>query len=171
MATTLSTTARVSLGWNFTNTTSFGADTGNSGSFDFSDVLTNGTATDQADRLYLTKATIAGGSNVEIDLAGELEDVFGNTITFARVKSMYVELTTDTTSTSIEVGGAASNAFVGPFGADDNTIEVKNGGVFFYFFPGQGHAVTAGTGDLLLLTNNDSTNTATYRLGIVGTSA
>lgn len=118
---------------------------------------------------YIAVRTLAGGASENLDLAGSLTNFFGETITFARIKAISIELLTTTTSTSIEVGGAAANQFVGPFGAANDTVEVLNGGALAMFSAGAtGWTVTAGTGDQLKILNNDGANTATYRITLYG---
>jgi len=104
--------------------------------------------------------------------------MYGATITFARVKTIYFNLTTDTASAGVWVGGVASNGLInwissaGTFGTDQPRVKVRNGGVFLLSTPdATAYPVTAGTADILRFTNADGSNVATYKLAIVGASA
>lgn len=177
MATTLTASVSAKVGWNFENVLDWG-NALNSATFSYTKSLASGTAASQVDVLYVAQGTIAASTNLDLDLAASLADMFGHTITFARVKTLYVELTTDTTSTGLWVGGASSNGFAnwissaGTFGTDQPRVKVRNGGAFFLSAPdATAYAVTAGTGDILRLTNADGSNVATYKLAVTGASA
>lgn len=131
--------------------------------------LANGTGASQADMIWSDERTLAASANESLDLAASLVGAFGATLTFAKVKAILV--TADAGNTNdVVVGNAASNQFVGPFGAGTHTVAVKPGGVFLIAHPGTGWTVTAGTGDLLRVANSAGTTGVTYRVVIVGTS-
>lgn len=171
MSTTLTATAKASLSWDFENVN---ANTGNTtfiSSYTYSRAFTNGTAINCADLLYVTSGTIAGGGTASFDLAGSLANRFGTTITGARVKAIYCENTTDTTSTGISFGGDAA-PLVNWISDGTATVSVRNGGCFFLCAPdATAYAITATTGDVVLLTNADGVNTATYKLAFLMASA
>lgn len=169
--------ASLRLQWEFSKANPWGS-TVNAASFGHTLRLVNGTAAGQADRLYVHEGTIATSSNVDLDLAGSLTDLFGGTITFARIKMIYVELTTETEVPFILVGGATANAFAnwitsaGTITTDVPAVRVRNGGAFMLSCSdATGYVVTAGTGDILRLQNTDATHSAKYRIALVGASA
>lgn len=169
--------ASAKIAWDFQDVRSWGNSDNNS-SWAYSVSLANGTAVNQADLIYVATGTIAASGTLNLDLAGTLTDMFGNTITMARVKVIYVNLTTDTSATSLKVGGHATAGLAnwitsaGTFGTDQPAVVVRNGGVLFLSAPdATAYAVTATTADILKLTNLDGANTATYKLAIVGASA
>lgn len=171
MATSLSidnVTARIL--WTFTQTQNWGADTTQSSSFTYLSGFSNGVAANQADRLYAAKGTINPSTTLTLDLAAGLTDVFGASITFARVKLFYFELTTDTAGSSVTLGASGTFPAKLWFGdAATDTLTVQNGGLFLIEAPtAAGYPVTAGTADLLAIVNNDSVNVATYRIAIIG---
>lgn len=178
MATSLTVqAAQAKLQWDFTNSLAWG-DVTNSTGFTYSTRLTDGTSAGKADRLYVATGTLAASASLNLDLAGSVADVFGSTITFARIKVIYVELTADTTATHVYVGGHASAGLTnwitsaGTFGTDQPKVTVRNGGVLFLCAPdATAYAVTATTADILKITNADGANVATYRLALVGASA
>jgi hypothetical protein len=179
MSTTLTTKAiKVALSYDYENVLTMG-NTVASNQHTYSKSMTNGTGgSGTADLVYSTSTTIAASSSSNIDLAGSLTDFFGNTLTFARIKILCVELTNDTTASSIKVGGASSNGFAnwigsaGTFATDQPYVRVRNGGILLLgCTDGTGYAVTAGTADILKLTNEDGANTATIHLTIIGSTA
>lgn len=133
--------------------------------------LANGTAAAQADRVWADTRTLAASATESLDLAGTLLDAFGDAATFVRVKGLIVRAAAANTNNVI-VGGAASNAFVGPFGAAAHTVQVRPGGVLaFACSDATGWPVTVGTGDLLQLANGSGGSTVTYDVIIIGASA
>jgi hypothetical protein len=129
--------------------------------------LVDGTGSGQASRVFASTRTLASGANEDIDLAGVLTDVFGNALTFATVKAIVIRAAAENTTT-LTVGPAATNGFVGPFGAAAHTVQVRPGGALVFAAPQTGWTVTAGTGDLLRITNASGAS-ATYSIEIVGT--
>lgn len=133
--------------------------------------LDTGTGLNQADKVYVDTNTLGASSNVDVDLAGSLTDALGAALTFARVKAVFLRAASGNTN-NVVIGGAASNQFVGPFGAGTHTIAVKPGGFFGIIAPdATGWAVTAGTGDLLRIANSGAGSSVTYDLMVIGASA
>jgi hypothetical protein len=133
--------------------------------------LANGTGEDEADRLYADVNTLAASATTDIDLAGTLTDALGAALTFARVKALFLRASSGNTN-NVVIGGAASNQFVGPFGAATDTFAVKPGGFLGWVAPdADGWEVTAGTGDLLRIANSGAGSTVTYDVVIIGASA
>lgn len=171
MATSLTSTARSSVNWNLSDVLAVIGDTQNNNSFAYSKQFANGTGANQADRVIVKNGTIAGGGNTTFDLAGSLTDFFGNVITLVRVKVLYFELTTGTTASDVSLGGDA-NPWATWLGAVTDKVKVRNGGSLCLVAPdAAAYTVTAGTGDILKVTNNDGANVATYKLVIIGASA
>ena len=132
--------------------------------------VANGTGADQADLVFRDQRTLAATTGEDLDLAGSLTDSFGTTITFARVKMLYVASAAANGDT-IAVGGAAANQFINWVANATDIVNVSPGGAFMLFAPGAtGYAVTAGTGDLLKIYNAHSAE-GTYDIVIVGASA
>lgn len=133
--------------------------------------LDSGTGENAADRLYMNTNTLAASASEDVDLAGSLTDALGASLTFARVKALFLRASSDNTN-NVVLGGAASNQFVGPFGAATDTFAVKPGGFVGWVAPdADGWPVTAGTGDLLRIANSGAGSTVTYDVVIIGASA
>ena len=137
--------------------------------------LTSGTGAGQADLLFADVRTVAGGANDDLDLAGGLTDVYGNTITMAELVGVLLinapqSGTANTTDLTL---GGGSNPVAGFLGGTAPTIgPIKPGGVLFI---GASDAaglgvVTAGTGDILRISNSAGAS-ATYQVAILGRSA
>jgi hypothetical protein len=135
--------------------------------------LSDGTAAGKADRLFTNRSTIAASGADSVDLAGTLLDAFGATITFAKVKLLYVAAAEANTNNVI-VGGAASAGWITAFGDATDKIVLRPG-AFVLLAAGKadatGYAVTATTADLLAIANSGAGSTVTYDIAIVGTSA
>jgi hypothetical protein len=133
--------------------------------------LGDGTGANQADLIWSDTRTLAASATENLDLAGSLVDALGSTLTFARVKAIYVHAA-DGNVNDVVFGGAASNGFVGPFADATDKIKVKSGGTWAIVAPGAtGYPVTAGTGDILLVANGGSGTSVTYDIVIIGASA
>lgn len=133
----------------------------------FAQSLADGVDVGEADTLYTAERTIAASSSENLDLAGSLTDVFGATITFAKVKALYIQaLSTNTNNVQVQREGTNG---VPIFMALGDGIELSPGAAFLVFDPA-GYAVTAGTGDLLAVTNSGAGSSVTYRIIIIGTS-
>lgn len=134
--------------------------------------LDNGTGANQADQIWDDTRTLAASATEDLDLAGTaLQDAFGANMTFVKVKGIFVAAASGNTN-DVVVGAAATNTFVGPFGAATHTAKVRPGGVLaLACADSTGWAVTAGTGDLLRIGNSAAGTPVTYDIVIVGTSA
>lgn len=136
----------------------------------YQQILTTGTGANQADRIYYTQPTVAASGNTTIDLAGSVVDIFGATITFARIKGLIVAAASGNTNNVI-VGNAASNGFITWVGAATHTVNVRPGGFLALMAPdATAYAVTAGTGDLLLFTNSGASTSVTFDVILIGSS-
>lgn len=132
--------------------------------------LPSGTANGEADRLFSDTRTIAASANEDLDLAGVLEDAFGQVITFAELVAIVIVAAVGNTN-NVVVKPAASNGFLGPFGDASDTITIKPGGMFVITAPAAGWTVTGGTGDKLNVANSGAGTGVTYDIFLIGRSA
>jgi len=119
---------------------------------ELADELATGTGADQANQVYYDAQTIALSTRVTYDLAGTLVDVFGDTITFARVKTIMIY--NASTAGVLDVGGGTdgggTNAFVNWISAAAEEVEVRPGGFLLLHAPdATAYPVTAATADIL----------------------
>jgi hypothetical protein len=130
--------------------------------------LSNGTSSGQASQQWHDQRSLAGSASENLDLAGSLVNAFGVTVTFTKIKLIYVKASDSNNSANlVQVQRATSNG-VPLFLAATDGLQLNPGGVFLFYDP-VGVTVTAGTGDILTVTNSAGTNTVTYDIVIVGT--
>jgi hypothetical protein len=170
MATTLIGSVRVTTQWSYSNGLTIGA-AQSTDKLDYLASFAQGTGLNQADTLYVSYGTLGASGALNIDMTGALFDIFGNSVAMARVKSMHIVITTATPATSVLVGNG-TNPLLNWVGAGSHTIRIRNGGCFCLSAPdATAYAVTASTGDILKLLNEDGVNTATYQVAFMGSSA
>lgn len=129
--------------------------------------FTDGTGADQAKAIWSDTRTLTASATENLDLAGGLTDVFGNTITFTKIKAISVAAASGNTN-NVVVGGAGSNTFL-LFSDATDKLPILPGGGFFYVAPNAtGVPVTAGTGDILLVANSAGSTSVTYTITILG---
>jgi hypothetical protein len=183
MSNSLSATFKASVFYDFANTDTLGITTDDQNTDSYSLSTSNGTgANGTADLKYSAKYTINGNQSQDIDLAGNLTDRFGATITFARIKCLHVRVlgtADDSASTGgpVDVGGGTAGAqFVNWISV--NTAKVRVGGsagrkgcLHLSCDDATAYAVTATTGDILRLTNVHATNAVKVAVVLIGSSA
>jgi hypothetical protein len=130
----------------------------------------SGVAINTADLIFSDQRTITASSNEDLDLAGSLTDAYGATLTFARMKALFISAATGNTN-NVRVTRPASNGVPFLLAASDG-IDVRPGGFLFIAAPdATAYAVTAGTGDLINVANSSSGTSVTYDVVIIGASA
>ena len=167
MATTLVAAVKAAVSAEYASALEFGS-ASQSLKYVASHPFTDGAGANQAQKLFTDQRTLAASANESLDLSGVLADVFGAAITFTKIKAILVKAA-DGNTNDVVLGGAASNAWVGPFGASTHTVAVKPGGTVMFVAPdANGYPVTAGTGDLLKVANSAGGSGVTYDIVIVG---
>lgn len=134
--------------------------------------LVDGTAAGQGDLMWSDQRTLSASASEDLDLAGVLTDAFGATVTFVRVKGIYVAAAAANTN-NVVVGAASSNAWATLLNAA-GTVTLRPGGAFLAVAgvaDATGWAVTAGTGDLLKVANSAGSSSVTYDIVVIGASA
>lgn len=134
--------------------------------------LASGTGAGNADRVFQARRTIAASGTDDLDLAGVLTDAFGASITFARIKGLFIAASSANTN-NVVVGNAASNAWATLLNAT-GTVTLRPGAVLAAIAGAADtttYSVTASTGDLLRLANGAGGSTVSYDICIVGASA
>jgi hypothetical protein len=103
------------------------------------------------------------------DLAGVITDAFGNTLTIAKLKLVYVENRSTTVGDIINVVRPATDG-AAIFGADGDLSAVGPGGVFLWYNPSAaGVTVTGADTDNIDIVEVGGSNTVTYRICFIGT--
>lgn len=125
---------------------------------------TNGTDSNQANQFYSDQIT-ASASAESIDLAGSLTDVFGSTITFTKVRGLYVRNRATTTAFDLTIAGNFMTTSV--IGGSSQNLVLEPGGVLLLTAPVDGYVVTAATADVISF--DPGANTVTFDVAIYGT--
>lgn len=139
-----------------TGTTSLGATPSSNRTINHAVAYTNGTGANQHDQLYMAERTVASATNDDIDLAGVLTDVYGSTITAAEMVELTIvnrQFDGTANTTDLTIDQTVANGFTGF--ASDTVGPIGPGGHFSIGCPDAGGigTITAGTGDLLRITN------------------
>jgi hypothetical protein len=132
--------------------------------------LDNGTSSSQADLSFHDQRTLAASGTEDLDLAGSLAGPFGASQVFVELRAILISASSANTN-NVRVTRPAANG-VPLFLAASDGIDIPPGGVFLWSCPADGKvSVTAGTGDLITITNSSSGTSVTYDVVLVGTSA
>jgi hypothetical protein len=135
-------------------------------------LLVDGTGAGQANQVYRARRTLAASAFEDLDLSGaSLQNPFGTNIAFARIKAVGIAALAANVN-NVVVGGAPSNAWVGPFGAATHTKAVRPGGFELWACnDATGWPVTATTADLLRIANSAGGSSVTYDILLIGATA
>jgi hypothetical protein len=135
---------------------------------DWSAQIANGTGSGQASQVYQDTGSLGPSATTNIDLAGSLTNIFGQTITFTKIKLLAVRASpSNNVANNVQVTRPAANGFVWFLAASDGFYLAP--GAWFLWYDPAGVTVTAATGDILSLINSAGVNTVSYDLVIVGT--
>lgn len=123
-----------------------------------------------------TRTIVASGTE-EIDLTGTtgspivtMTDIYGQTVSFARIKAIMVTAASANTN-NVNVSRGASNGCA-LFLANGDGIQVRPGGAFMWVAPdATGVAVTGGSSDILTIANSSSGTSVTYSITILGAAS
>ena len=131
---------------------------------------TDGTGPNQINVMYRARRCITLSTLTDdIDLAGVLVDIFGNTITFTHIKEILILNTATISGEDLLIGGAASNAWSQPFnGSATAKDDLWAGGIWVRSAPLSGIPITAGSADTLRVTHNGSVGDIDYDIVIKG---
>lgn len=129
--------------------------------------LANGVGDYQASKIFADTRTLIASANEDIDLSGALAGPVGISGVFTAVKLLFIKAALANTNNVI-IKPAASNGFLGPFGAAANTITLAPGDVFLATKLKTGWAVTAATADLVNIANSAGTTPVDYDIVVAG---
>jgi hypothetical protein len=121
----------------------------------------------QANIVFTDNRTIAASANDDLDLNGALPGVFGGTIAFTAIRAIIIRAAAGNTN-DLVIGPAATNGFLGPFGAAAHTVRVRPGDEFMITNRAAGWTVTPATGDLLRIANGGAGTPVSYDIIIIG---
>lgn len=130
--------------------------------------LSNGTASGNASQQWHDTRSLGASASENLDLAGSLTNAFGVTLTFTKIKLVYVKAAAANNAANLVQFQRATSNGVPIFLAATDGLQLNPGGVFLFYDP-VGVTVTASTGDILTVTNSAGTNTVSYDIVIIGT--
>lgn len=130
--------------------------------------LAQGTSASQADLMFADTRTLTTGAADSLDLYGGLTNVFGASLSFVKVKGIYIKAST--ANTTVLTIGNGTNPFTGPLGAAAHTVALSAGGELYVTDPVTGWTVTGSTADILKITNASGAS-ASYDIIAWGCSA
>jgi hypothetical protein len=133
---------------------------------------TTGTGAGQVDVVFTDTRTLSASATEDLDLAGSLTGALGTTLTFARIKAVFVTAAAANTN-NVNVTRPASNGVPWLLAAGDG-IALRPGAAVAWASgsaDATGVVVTAGTGDLITFTNSAGTTSVSYTVVVLGCSA
>ena len=129
-----------------------------------------GTGLNQADKAWADQRTIAPSGTDDLDMNGLHLDPFGVAFGVARVKGLLIAAAAANTN-NVLVGNGVSNQFLSWVGAATHSVTVRPGGLLCLFAPdATGYVSTAGTADILRITNSGAGTSVTYDVVVIGAS-
>jgi hypothetical protein len=137
----------------------------------YSVTLGDGTGANQADRMYADQRTLADGATETLDCSGLLSPFFGATaLALVRLKAFLFH-SVPTNTTTLTVSRGATNGALLFTAVSAGLAAIKPGAMFLWCDPSAtAVAITAGTGDLITVTNSGGA-AAIYDVYIIGSSA
>lgn len=132
----------------------------------------DGAGAGQANRIYQDRNTLAASGTIDVDLAGSLLDVYGDPVTFARVKALIVAAA-DANTNNVVLGGVANGISTIFAPQTTGTLTVRPGGLFVVACgvgDATGYVVTATTADLLHIINSAGGTGVDYELIVIGSA-
>lgn len=168
MATSLQCDVNVAVKWNYQTTDGTDArPVVDANTISMIDSLANGTAIDQADLPLHGQASVPVATPLSLDLSGTLKDVFGNTISMARVKGVLISVPYVAGGGTVTLTGNWITGLLGNAGA---SLPIANGGCVLLWNPSlAGITVTNSTRDTITITAAGATTVVDYV--VIGASA
>ena len=137
--------------------------------------FTSGVATGQVNRIFAEHRQVTTSTTTDdLDLAGGLTDIYGDTIVFVAVKELFIVNLATGNADNLLVGGAGAgnNAWGPPFGGSQTAqARCYPNGELLWTGPQNGIPVTAGSQDTLRIQHDGVADSITYGIIIKGTSA
>ena len=137
-------------------------------------IYTKGSADNQLQELFRDRRTVTTSTTADdIDVAGVLSNIFGDMITFVKLRQISIYNLATASGEFLSVGGASSNPITSIFsqsGAPATaSINVHPGGVLILSAPKDGFTVTAGSADTLRVNHEGSAGDISYDIILKGT--
>ena len=110
---------------------------------------TNGNGSNQFNRYFDQKVTLAVSTPQSRDLYGSLSDRYGNTLNFVKVKFLWIENLGTVAGEVLTIDGTFIERII--LSGTTPTYKLGPGGIWYTESPVDGWAVTAGTDDVITL--------------------
>mgnify|MGYP001555613384 CR=1 FL=1 len=127
--------------------------------------LEDGTGANKANQCWADERSLNASSSEEIDLAGNLSNAFGQTLTFSKVKAVVIKASASNAS-DVEMGGAAANAFASFVKDSSDIILIKPGGLIVLIAP-DASGFDVSSNDLLKMANSGGA-AISYEIIVIG---
>ena len=124
--------------------------------------LSDGTGSGKANRHWSDERSLGSGANETIDLTA-LTDAFGRTLTFTKLKVIYIK-NTSSTAAIIKIGGATNHVDI--FDNASDIMPIHPGGDFRWTFPTTGLTITDSDSEDLKIESSGAAGT--YEIVIIG---
>lgn len=135
----------------------------------------DGTGDEQVNGQYRLQETLLSNTERELDMAGSLVDVFGQSLTFSTIKQIKL-INLGTEATQIIKFGQLSTPTSGNLlsdlfdGLTTARVKVRHGGMLHIVAPNTGYTVTGGSADVILI-SNEGPASVEYKIVIKGVRA
>lgn len=133
--------------------------------------LDNGTGSGKGDVVYDASRTLTASGTENLDLLASLTDKYGTTLSFVKVKFLYIEADSGNTNDVQFKPGSSNGWITGPLRTAAHTLILGPGEGFQWWSLGLGKAPVASTGDIVTITNSAGSTSVTYRIIIIGATA
>ena len=127
---------------------------------DYTQLLSHGTGNNQATTVWQDDRTLTASASEDLDFNGSLTDAYGNSVTCTKLKALVVKAAS-TNVNDVDVGGS-NTTIAGRFGATNDIVSVRPGGLFLYLAASTGVTVTNASADLLTVANSAGSTSVTY---------
>ena len=129
--------------------------------------LSNGTSSGNVSQMWHDTRTLNASATEDLDFAGGLTNAFGVTLTFVKIKFIYICAAAGNTN-DVQVTRVATTGMP-LFMADGDGIALGPGEFFIYCSPTTGKTVTPTTDDTLTFTNSAGGTSVSWDIIVVGT--
>jgi hypothetical protein len=170
MTATLTSEIKASLSWLFQDALDLSL-VSDSSKLDYQIALPHGAGAEQADKVWHDERTLAAGASENVILSALPLEMFGGnwTISLASVKAILLVNGASAPGENLVLGGAASQAWQGPFAAAGDKLVVPADSCLLLVNKKAGWAVNAGVADMLRIANAGA-GSITYKIAILGVS-
>ena len=132
--------------------------------------FTYGTGENQVNQHWRDSRTVTTSTSTDdLDLAGSLTNIFGETVTFATIRELVIVNLSTVAGDDLDIGGAAANAITTiQDGSGTAKLTLRAGGYLVLSAPLDGYAISGGSADTLRITHAGSSEAINFDIIIKG---